>query len=96
MKLLLILCSCVFLQACTTASISRDVPVPLDASQVDTVHVPPGSRLRCQGPVPKPKSRLVKNVLVAWQMDRNRLRECLRRNDQKIEVIDKLVSDFIG
>jgi len=60
---------------------------------VSQVDVPPGALQRCLGPVAKPPSGLVGDALTAWQRDRNRLRECARRNDEKIQIIEELLHE---
>ena len=55
--------------------------------------MPPGSLRRCLDPTIKPVSGLVGEILTVWQRDRNLLRQCSRRNEEKIQIIQELLSE---
>jgi hypothetical protein len=59
----------------------------------DIITVPPSALEVCEGPVNKPESGKVFDVITAWQEDRNLLRECQDKNEHKIKVINQLISD---
>jgi hypothetical protein len=69
---------------------------------VQSTLLPAGTSIRitdeaieeCLRPVAKPQSRLVNAILVAWQKDRNRLRECAIKNGIKANIIKEIIKQY--
>jgi hypothetical protein len=94
-KILTIFLIVLSLTACTKQLNDRDIytqsslkPVSID------IEINEKALEECLQPSSKPKSRLVKEVLIAWQKDRNRLRDCANKNKIKIDIIKQIIKKY--